>query len=303
MKKLRLHLYIFLALFLILLFLGSLFDLQLSESIFSSKNGFGLWISALGTIPGYGMFAFMGGGLLFCALKQNEKKWFKICLIALSVLAYIAGLYFSGREWFSVNGFNISNLYWLGFVINAPIMCGLYFLGYFLNKKVDEPRLWILYFILILGMAVALVPGVTLLKIIFHRPRYRSIVLYDDMFYHNWWEPCHNYKTLLGKYAALTKEEFKSFPSGHAGGTFVFLFVVCYLPFFGKKVGRYQIPLMYAGVVWTLLVCFSRILLGAHFLSDVSMGALLSIICLIVCNEIIIHNKACIEMLEKAQEK
>lgn len=148
------------------------------------------------------MFAFMGGGLLFCALRQNEKKQFKIRLIALSILAYIVGLYLSGREWFSVIGFDISNLYWLGFVINAPIMGGLYYLGYFLNKKVDEPRLWIFYFILILGMAVALVPGVTLLKIFFHRPRHRSIVLYDDMFYHNWWEPCHNYNTILGKYAA-----------------------------------------------------------------------------------------------------
>ena len=33
-----------------------------------------------------------------------------------------------------------------------------------------------------------------------------------------------------------------------------------------------------AGAVFAVLVCFSRMVMGAHFISDVSMGSLISIL-------------------------
>ena len=40
------------------------------------------------------------------------------------------------------------------------------------------------------------------------------------------------------------------------------------------------------GLAYTLIMAVSRMTMGAHYLSDVSMGALLTIVCCIIANEI-----------------
>ena len=87
----------------------------------------------------------------------------------------------------------------------------------------------------------------------------------------------------------LTSEEFKSFPSGHAGGSALTLMFAMLVPYFVKGQEKIQLPMFYAGFAWLLLVAFARIRVGAHFLSDVSMGAFLTIAMTICANECIIY--------------
>ena len=116
---------------------------------------------------------------------------------------------------------------WVGYVIVAPFAAGMTYLGYYLFNKTERKGDWIILLISAFFIFMALVPGVTLLKSIFHRPRYRSLSLYDEISFHNWYRACKNYKNLMSV-TGLTSEEFKSFPSGHAGGsalTLMFAFV------------------------------------------------------------------------------
>ena len=299
MKNFRVHIYIAIAIALLGFIFGSLFDLNISQAIFSRNNGFGLTISVIGTLPGYGMFAVLGGGLLVYFFRKDIKLQYRIASIVGTVAAVGLGVFFSGREFFGPNGFTGAAPSWVGYLIALPIMGGLGFFGYRLFLKSDKPYLWLLILILFVTLFIALVPGVTLLKSIFHRPRYRAIEFYNanfagqepELVFHYWWQRCSEYKTLIANYDYLIKEEFKSFPSGHAGASSCFMLVVTFFPMLDKKYENIRFISFYAGLGWVLLVCFSRILVGAHFLSDVSMGMLITFVCLFIVNEVIIRLK------------
>ena len=298
MKKISIHIYIVLAIFVVGFILGSFLDLQLTEAIFSEKNGFGLFMSTIGTMPGYGILSILGGALFSIALKKEGFTTpYRVIFYILAVAGFGISIYFSGREFFGENGFYGAAPKWVGYFIALPFMCGLAFLGYHLGLKSDNERLWLLIVVLMIAIFIALVPGVTALKSIFHRPRYRIVVNYGYEGFHHWWEPFREYKDLIrrvnelaGK-EILTKEEFKSFPSGHGGASAVFMMFVVFLPLFNAKYQKLQLPLFYAGLAWTLLVCFTRILVGAHFLSDVSMGTILTVIMIIIAYYVVVRGK------------
>lgn len=68
-----------------------------------------------------------------------------------------------------------------------------------------------------------------------------------------------------------------SFPSGHTANATVIFSVVYYFRFLGGKVKK-LIPLFYAVLaVWLALVAFSRVVVGAHFLSDVLFGCAITL--------------------------
>ena len=290
MKK-RFHFYIIGGVLLIGLLLGSFFDLQINTAIFNKTNIFGLIVSSFGMIPGYGCLALLGGAL-FAISSRNEKfnAWIKALFYVLSIAMYGICVYFLGKDVFSVNGFENPKIYWLGFVIMAVISAPISYFGYRLGKNVENPKMWIIILIMAAVIFVALVPGVTLFKSVMHRPRYRSGVFEGYVSFHNWWEPCKEYKDIISSNpGVLTKEEFKSFPSGHAGASMVGLITLSYLPLFNKKWMKYQVMLFYIAFGWALVVMFARLLVGAHFLSDVSFGALLTVVCFYIGNEIVIR--------------
>ena len=299
MKKIRIHIYIALVVSLLLFILVSFLDLNISQAIFHRDDSFGLMVSVIGTIPGYGMFAVLGGGLFVHYLNKEYKTLYRVIFLIGAIAALGLATFFSGREFFGPNGFTNTAPEWVGYFISLPIMSGLGYFGYHLFKNSKREYLWLLILILFIALFIALVVGVTALKSIFHRPRYRAIEYYDahylgqdpKIFFHNWWEPCKEYKTLIASYDYLIKEEFKSFPSGHAGASSCFMMVVAFLPMLDKKYEKNTVYYFYGGFAWVLLVCFSRILVGAHFLSDVSMGMLITFVVLLITNEVVIHLK------------
>ena len=289
MKK-RFHFYILGGVLLIGLILGSFFDLQINTALFNKTNVFGLIVSSFGMIPGYGCLSLLGGALFYITLKSTDfQKWLKAILFVMSAAMFGISIYFLGKDVFSVNGFENKKLYWLGFVIMGVIMCGVFYLGTLIGKKNENPKMWIIILVLAAAIFMALVPGVTLFKSIMHRPRYRIAVYEGYSSFHNWWEPCKDYKDVINAYpSVLTKEEFKSFPSGHAGASMVGLISLSYLPLFNKNWMKHQTLLFYIAFAWGLVVMFARMLVGAHFLSDVCVGALLTVVFFYIANEIVV---------------
>ena len=287
MKKMRLHIYIVLGVFVIGFILGTFLDISVTEAIFSRDNGFGLTVAALGVTPGYMILAILGGGYFALALHKQYKVVYKVLMYIFAVVLYGLAVYYSGREIFGVNGFNQKGLMWLGYLICGVIGLGCAYLGYVLTKKSKNENLWLIYAIVAACIFMALVPGVSLIKEIFHRPRYRTLSLYDGINFLPWYKRCTNYKELMETFN-LTSEEFKSFPSGHTGASGVFMIFALILPLLDLKYEKLQLPLFYAGFAFCLFVAFTRILVGAHFLSDVSMGGILTSVFMLVNNEVII---------------
>ena len=289
MKKTYLPIYIAFAVLIVGFIIGSFFDFQINDALFSSKNTFGLVVSTIGTVPGYGVLAFIGGGLLYLGLKNKVPNLaFRIVIYVLAAAGYGLSIYFSGKEFFGPNGFDYLGIqeFW-GYFIVFPVQTAIAFLGYKVTSTSENDKLWLIYIVMLLAILLALVAGVTLLKDIFHRPRFRTVAVTAGLDFHNWWEPCSNYKDYIA--LGIIKEEFKSFPSGHAGTCSVFMMSALFLPYISKKYEKAGLIAFIAGAAWYLLVSFARMLVGAHFLSDVSMGGLLGVIFFFVA-KIVIDN-------------
>ena len=271
------------------LIVGSFLDLQINQALFDLKNPFGLVVSSFGMIPGYGTLAFFGG--LLCRLMRDKKEfpsWAKFVMYALGFAMLGISIYFLGKDVFSVNGFENKKIYWLGFVIMGFIMSPVFILGYWFGKYNENDKMWIIILVFAAAIFIALVPGVTLFKSILHRPRYRFAINEYHVAFYNWWERCGDYKNIMAS-TGLGKEEFKSFPSGHAAATACCMILFTSLPLVNKKLMKYQPLLFLVGFGWTLVVMFARSLVGAHFLSDTCFGALITLVCFYIANEVIVR--------------
>lgn len=270
------------------LIVGSFLDLQINEALFSLKNPFGLVVSSFGMIPGYGTLAFFGGLLCYLMRKKEDFPiWAKIIIYVLAFGMLGCSIYFLGKDVFSVNGFENKKLYWLGFVIMGVLMFPVFIFGYWFGRFNTNDKMWLIIVIFAVAIFVALVPGVTLFKSIMHRPRYRFAIHDYGYAFKNWWERTPDYKNHLD--GILTKEEYKSFPSGHAAATACGMIWLTTLPLVNNKLMKYQPLLFLAGFAWTLVVMFARSLVGAHFLSDTCFGALITLVCFYIANEIVVR--------------
>ena len=290
MKNMRIPLLSALGVTIIGIILGSFFDLSISKAIASANNNFGLLLSAIGPTIGFAGVAVMGGAFIRFALKGDYKLWQKILFWVLAACCYGVSVYYPAGEYFGVNGFYGVAPKWVGYLIVFLPEAAAVFLGYLLFKDWENKNMWIVFVIVIALLVFALMLVIPTLKDIVHRPRYRLIAATGAEF-HNWWEPCKNYKELIITYNTVS-DNFKSYPSGHTAEASILLVTTLFLPLAGKKFEKYQWPLFIASCCLIVIVAFARILAAAHFLSDVSTGAAVMILLLAIANEAIIKIKA-----------
>ena len=289
MKNMRIPLLIVLGVAIIGIIFGSFFDLNISKAIASADNKLGLTISAIGPTIGFAGVAMMGGTFIRFALKGDYKLWQKILFWVLAVACYGVSVYYPAGEYFGINGFYGSASKWVGYLIVFLPEAGAMVLGYFLFKDCENKNMWIIFTIVIALLVIALLGVIPALKDLIHRPRFRLIVA-EGVEFHNWWEPCKNYKELIELYGTA-KDNFKSYPSGHTAEASIFLVTTLFLPLAGKKFEKLQRPLFIFSCSLIVIVAFARILAAAHFLSDVSTGATVMVLLLFIANEIIIRIK------------
>ena len=292
MKK-SFHLLIVIGLLLVGFIVGSFFDLQIDQTLYSDGNHFGLIMASFGVYPCYAGLAFIGGGLLCTTLRRKELPlWGKIVCYVLSALAYGMSIYLCGREWPSVNGYNIPKIAPISYAICAVLFGGVFVGGYAVCRKGDQKQLWCVLIAMTIIFVVALLPAGFVIKLIIHRPRYRYAVRGELTPFFNWWERFSAYKEFIStkdypiyRYGVeITKEEFKSFPSGHSGTGMIMAMFLSYAPFFFPKLKGKETFLFYGGVAFGLLMMFSRLLVGAHYLTDTCMGSLIVMVVFLVVN-------------------
>lgn len=291
MEYLRKHYLIFIGVFLVCAIIGSTsLDLAINESIFVKYNGVSTFIGALGMTPGCGVLAFIGGVLINFLNKKN-KTIVRIVLSVLSITLLFVSVYFNGEDLFGPNGYDIHSLVFVGYLVSVPLMTGFYVLGYFVSKNIKSEKLWIIIMILLAVLFVTLVVCLLGLKSFMHRPRYRIVVREGIVPFHSWFERFTGYKEIIDSYSNITKEEFKSFPSGHSTTCSALVLLMAYLPLLNIKTKKYHVYFMYAAFAYNIFVAFTRMHIGAHYLSDVSIGALIMFIFGFVFNELLIRNK------------
>ena len=299
MKK-RYHLLIIIGVLLVGLILGSFFDLQIDKALYSDGNHFGLIMASFGVYPCYAGLAFIGGGLLATTLRRKDLHIvLKIVSYALVLASYGMAIYLCGREWPSSNGYDVPQLAWLSYLISAIVFAGVLVGAFFVCKKGDPKQLWNILIVMAIIFVIALLPAGFAIKLVIHRPRYRYAVRGELTAFYNWWEMFPEYKKYIsttdnpifvfGK--EITKEEFKSFPSGHSGTGMIMAMFLPFASYFFPKLKGKEVLLFYIGVAFGFIMMFSRLLVGAHYLTDTCMGSLIVMVVYYVVNEFALHKK------------
>lgn len=260
---------------------GSFFDLQIDQALYSPHNGFGVFMAALGENTIYLALGFLGGLLLNFELKRDTLLWRRILLIVIGLGATAFGVYYGGKAIISINAYNIPDKWYVGYPIALVAVLGAYAGGFFFGGRCDNPHAIRDAVSLIVVFFVAYLTT-NLIKSLNARPRFRWLVgetegAYASSldYFHNWWSSASAFRDEVLKVDAGLAEEFKSFPSGHVTSAMAAVVILSYLPRFDSKLMKWQNLFFLLGVAYVVIEAFSRMLIGAHFLSDVSFAALI----------------------------
>ncbi len=279
------------ALLIALMIVGTFCDLSISKTLASvdtgkyfSSNHFANFLEGAGELPTFIMLGLAVGifGYGFACKKENLKLAVLIvtAVICFTVLSY--GFIRSVESFAEIYDF-ADKISWAGdelccMLLALAIMAG----GVLLGKKLGKERLLRLYYF---ALAVILVCAVGFiitqgLKMIASRPRFRAIHLLGDYDLFAPWYKANPFTAVPKSFMALgvAEEGYSSFPSGHTSWASS-LIMIAYLPFFipnlSKKV---KIWLLAAPMVYIVVVAFSRILAGAHYLTDITFSMIFTFI-------------------------
>jgi membrane-associated phospholipid phosphatase len=284
------------AVFLILIALtlaGAFLDLEIAKAVYFgegfSENSFGVIFAFVGIIPTFVGWSFLGASIFYLSKKYIEdtrkRRWLKafaVILITLSFFYFCNTLYLSNENAFKVH-------FAVAYSIGIAVICAASYLGYRLSKKSDDSEL------LKKAMFLAVVSLLTLIiisasKELMCRPRFRFVLAMDDTDYFiNWWQSGRDIKASLG--INIVTDEFASLPSGHSAYSLFAIFIfptladyVCFL----KKFKPYLLAL---GFIWWAVTAFSRMTIGAHYLTDVTIAGLVTIVAYVIVAAIYnVHN-------------
>ena len=217
----------------------------------------------------------------------------KALLLFFFIGYYGSSIYFTQDKILSINALGLFGDFekynWICWIACTIVEGVFVFIGYKVASKSFDSDFVVRGLILTVAFVIALVPITQITKSIMHRPRFRTIDSIPGSLFLNWWEPFKEYKSLLetlGSTYPNLSEHFKSLPSGHTGEAAMLMFGLPYIATTTEKFKNKENLMFIIGFIFTLLMAFSRMSMGAHYLSDVSFGALILIICSIIANEI-----------------
>ena len=246
------------------LLVGSFFDYQISSALFNSSSLFGRFIEAAGELP-FELTASIAGVMLVRSARPDSKasKWLAALgiLINVGLVGYeiIGSLHVGGK----LIAFQLVLTFTLVIVANV--------IAYRLTRDTDPDDLtrWALM-VLAVWAAQAIILNV-IVKPLWSRPRMRVIEVTPGLNFQPWWVIGNPDKWSYIA-AGVIKDGFKSFASGHTAHAAIGL-MLAGLPAaaFKEKPSRRRVVFWTTAAV-SVLVAFGRIVIGAHFLSDVSCG-------------------------------
>ena len=283
-------------------FIFNRYDLEISKKLvdlesgnYYSKNFFGAFFEIVGETPIYWLSIF-AGAIVFHNAKRREKTWITIVFMILGLAAAVGMATYMVSRLFKYSSQHFDFEHLLGgpvdFICYLLLGGAITFLVFYFMNKIpssfyNKMIVWaFVFFAVVITQRIC----TTVLKTLASRPRYRAMFMLEDFeMFKRWYEfqakpeILDDWKTLYG----ATSDWFKSFPSGHSAAAATVLALI-YIPSMFEKTNNLKVKAIFVSVtvIYTLLVMLSRIVVGAHFLTDVSMGAYITYLCCLLCDAI-----------------
>ena len=278
--------------FISLMLIGSFYDLQISNAVVSlpdnsilSRNFFGVFFEIIGEMPFYLIVA-TAAALIFNNFNRRKECKYSLIVKIMMVLVSVGMIFYMNYKLFKYlsQHFNFDHLlgnatdYVAYFLLGVCLTAVIFYLtsklsSTFLNKTIQ-------WCIVILGTALLSQVLTHTVKGLAGRPRYRAMhMLHDFSLYKNWYEFSESKLTedMVAMYGA-TSSWFKSFPSGHTSAASLVV-VLTAIPSIFERLNNKKFKILFHVIPFAYIFCvaFSRIVVGAHFLTDVTVGGFLTI--------------------------
>jgi membrane-associated phospholipid phosphatase len=250
----------FLAAAIILLAAGTFFDLPLDEKLYDPESGFAEFFATAGMFP-QTILTIIAPAMILAALYVRRKNLPLVSFIVIAALLICFESYFSHD---TIKYVLEKPFGYYGAIAVLCAMIGAFFFAAlpFARKKPRE-----MFFVALAGIA-AMCAGYIVLhyaKLYWGRHRFYKM---DNpaLQFTPWYLP-------QGKGDG---NDFQSFPSGHSFAAMLAVWFSLW-PRFIDPLKRFTKALFAITILFGLATMFSRIVYGRHFLSDVTMGASLSL--------------------------
>lgn len=251
------------SLLLVMMAAGSVWDYSISQAAYNPDSPFGLFFAAFGEYPA--ALGFAAAGSMLLSARNREKH-------LTGVLQIIAGCWFifSGAAMASILPTNYLHIP-AGLSAGIGLVCtGLTVWGTLRLCRTSDRRTVIRIAAVFLLVIFADILVVNLIKIPWGRARMRLVASDSRAYFMPWWQAGTELRDTLVA-AGVAADEFKSFPSGHTANASS-LMLLCLLPRLSPKLTDKQNFLFFIALAWTVLVAVSRIVMGAHYLTDTTVG-------------------------------
>lgn len=247
----------------ILMIVGSFLDYPISMALYNESNPFGIFLAAYGEYPA--MLGLLAAGVLLIAGHNPGKK-------LVGVLQCIGGGILAVLGALAVSALPTNYLTWpFGVVAVIGLACCAAVIWWMVHLAKTAPREAVirvaatLFFVILAEVIV-----INIVKIPWGRARMRLVANDPRAYFMPWWQTGSQLKSALVS-AGVASEEFKSFPSGHTGNAAT-LILLGLLPQLNSRLEKKKPLLLGIGFGWAALVALSRIIMGAHYLTDTTIG-------------------------------
>lgn len=237
---------------------AAFFDLQIDKALNNPEDIFSIWFRNTGEIPSR-LICPLAGTVLFYTYRNRLQKIAGL-VITIGGSAYF-GYYIS--KYFFVEH---EMIFGLVFGIGFGFVCLL--TGKYINIPDDKKN--VLRQIAIIGIIVifAQIMLIEGLKYLWGRVRFRDLIAANSF---EQFTPWYKINGINGN---------KSFPSGHTAGA-AMSYMMMFLPYLSEKWKKNHQICFWLPCVYTSVVAFTRLVMGAHYLSDVTIGGTVSFIIVI----------------------
>lgn len=269
-----------------LLLLGTFFDEAIAAALYSPQNVPATIITTIGIYPfSASIVFFMGVMYQRVAHSKISKAARVVVCIVIALLALAIGFVGAG----SLVDEDCLGGILPGLIKNIPVIavltlvveCPLFFVAYRVAERTDDELLLKRAIALVILMVVVFI-SMRVFKSVFNRPRYRTVVAgYEGIGFVPWYRAMPNPSELMGRYG-LSSNEFSSFPSGHSILSISTIYILYSLAWVFPGLRGKKTTLCMAGFLFAIVIMFTRMMLGAHYLSDVSAGALIGIVYVLI---------------------
>ncbi len=268
----------------VLLAIAGVYDLQIDIGLYEPDNVVSLILDRAGIFPLPFIVAF-AASVCFCSFNENKKS----LVIIKNIICIVISLFILEYYFYKML-VGLMTKAWIVYVISA-ILSIAFTKCILLSVKRFKPETLqrlVIFFIFALAVVVLSTLIVKVIKLFWGRVRFMEMEADMDYLYSAftpWYKP--NGISISGHH---------SFPSGHTASAACML-VFAALPEVFPQWKSKQPWLFFVAMMYTIIVAFSRLIIGAHFLSDVVVGFLITFLCYAVGRYVFFRPNAGLNML------